>query len=268
LAPVSGIFRYYYGAAEAQPAAGLPVPFSFPHSPFLPLMEGAYFTYFTNPFESLRMDRPAYKAQAEYSHRAVTTAALGAAFTPLLAELQTAIDGFDENLADRNQSTAGGTDAYHAARLEWLAFVDDTMKDYITPKLRKLPVYADFKKFGKSKLSALRQPKLLTESKALLALYHDHQDALYPTLVKDAEKKYTALTTIDETRDTQEAKITEAALDLADDRAAIARAQRRLKAQLELKFEDEKKVYSFFDFSAATVTKSGKVKTVVVPKPA
>ena len=91
-------------------------------------MKGAYATYFDNPFESLRMDRPAYKAQAEYSLRAVTDAALGAAFTPLLAALQAAIAGFDENLTDRAQSTAGGTDAYHLARTAWLEFVDDTMK--------------------------------------------------------------------------------------------------------------------------------------------
>ncbi|MGY3089746.1 hypothetical protein ACVWYF_002794 [Hymenobacter sp. UYAg731] len=214
-------------------------------------MKGAYTTYFENPFASLRMDRPAYKAQAEYSLHAVTEAALGAAFTPLLAALATAIGGFDENLTDRNQSTAGGTDAYHLARTEWLAFVDDTMKDYVTPKLRKLPAYADFKKFGKSKLATQAQPKLLTDSKALVALYRTHQAALYPTLGAEAQKLYAALATTTETRDTQSATIDAAVLDLADDRAAIAHAQRRLKAQLELTFEKAEKVYSFFDFSKA-----------------
>ncbi|GAB3870176.1 hypothetical protein GCM10028824_18470 [Hymenobacter segetis] len=223
-------------------------------------MAAAYFTYFTNPFESLRMDRPAYKAQAEYSYRAVTEAKLGTLFAPLLADLQKAIDGFDESLTDRSQSTAGGTDAYHLARTEWLEFVDDTMKDYVTPKLRKQPVYADFKKFGKSKLSALKQPKLLTESKALLKIYHDQQSFLYPSLGDDAQKKYDALAATDETRDTQEATITDATLALADDRRAIAHAQRRLKAQLELKFEDEKKVYSFFDFAATKEGRQAKKK--------
>ena len=84
----------------------------------------------------------------------------------------------------------------------------------------------------------------------------------------DAKKRYDALTAADKTRDTQEATISDAILDLADDRAAIARAQRRLKAQLELTFEKPEKVYSFFDFSAAKVNKSGKVKIVVVPTPA
>ena len=214
-------------------------------------MQGAYSTYFDNLFLALRMARPDYKAQAQYSLLAAREAALGAAFAPLLAELETAIAGFDENLSDRNQSTAGGTDAYHLARTEFLEFVDDTLKDYITPKLRKLPVYADFKKFGKSKMAALKQPELLTQAKALLKLYLDHQAALYPTLVADAKKRYDALTAADKTRDTQEATISDAILDLADDRAAIARAQRRLKAQLELKFEDTAKVYSFFDFAKA-----------------
>jgi hypothetical protein len=214
-------------------------------------MKGTNSTYFANVFLTLRMARPEFKAQALHSLRAVREAALGAAFTPLLAELDTAIAGFDENLADSSASTAGGTGAYHQARTAWLEFVDDTLKDYVTPKLRKLPAYADFKKYGKSKLAALKQPALLTESAALLKLYAAHQGALYPTLAAEAAAKLQALTATDETRDTQEADITDARLDLADDRAAIARAQRRLKAQLELTFEDAEKVYSFFDFSAA-----------------
>ncbi len=228
-------------------------------------MQGAYSTYFDNLFLSLRMARPDYKAQAQYSLRTIRQAALGAAFTPLLAELETAIDGFDEHLTDRNQSTAGGTEAFHKARMAWLAFVDDTMKDYVTPKLRKLSVYADFKKFGKSRLAALNQPTLLTDSKLLLALYVANQAALYPTLGADAQKLYDALDAADDSRDTQDGTITDAQLALADDRAAIAHAQRRLKAQLELKFDEPEKVYSFFDFSKAKVNKSGKVKVVVVP---
>ena len=214
-------------------------------------MQGAYSTYFDNLFLSLRMARPDYKAQAQYSLRTIRQAALGAAFTPLLAELETAIAGFDENLTDRNQSTAGGTGAFHVARTAWLEFVDDTMKDYVTPKLRKLPIYADFKKYGKSRLAALPQPRLLTESKDLLALYQAQQKALYPTLGADAQKLYDALAEADKTRDEQDGTITEAQLALADDRAAIARAQRRLKAQLELKFDEPEKVFSYFDFAKA-----------------
>ncbi|MBF9222259.1 hypothetical protein [Hymenobacter ruricola] len=214
-------------------------------------MPNPYFTYFDNLFLNLRMDRPAYKAQAAYSLRAVREAAPGAAFTPLLAALETALTSFDENLADRNQSTAGGTAAFREARKKWLAFVDDTMKDYVTPKLRKLPIYADFTKYGKGKLAKLKQPKLLTESAVLLQLYHDHQGALYPDLGQDAQALYDALDAADETRDTQDSTIDDARLDLADDRQAIARAQHRLKAQLELTFDSAEKVYSFFDFSAA-----------------
>ena len=214
-------------------------------------MQGAYSTFFDNLFLTLRMGRPAYKAQAEYSLRAVREAALGAVFTPLLADLDAAIKGFDENLTDRNLSTAGGTADYRRARKAWLTFVEDTMKDYVTPKLRKLPVYDDFRKFGKSKLADLDQPTLITQSKALLALYLAQQDALYPNLVADGKALYKALLSTDETRDTQEATITDAILDLAADRAALARALRRLKAQLELTFEEPEKVYSFFDFSGA-----------------
>lgn len=223
--------------------------------PIPSLMKGAYSTYFDNLFLALRMKRPAYKAQAEYSLRAVREAGLGKTFDPLLADLETALAAFDENLASRNQSTAGGTEAYYRARAEWLAFVDDTLKDYVTPKLRKLPAYADFKKFGKSKLAALDQDELLTQSKALLELYAAQQHALYPTLAADARQKLQALTDVDESRDVQAAGTDDAILALADDRAAIARAQRRLKAQLELAFEDPAKVYSFFDFSAAKLPK-------------
>lgn len=214
-------------------------------------MQGAYSTYFDNLFLALRMGRPAYKAQAEYALRAGREADLGAAFAPLLAELETAIANFDENLTDRNQSTAGGTGAYHLARAEWLEFVDDAMKDYVTPKLRKLPVYADFKKFSKSKLAGLKQPELLPASKALTALYLAQKTALGTDLATGAKAKYAALVAADTSRDTQDADITDARLDLADDRAAIARAQRRFKAQLELTFDSAEKVYSFFDFSAA-----------------
>ena len=223
-------------------------------------MKGPYSTYFANPFRALLMSRPAYKAQAQYSLRAVTEAALGAPFAPLLAALDTAIAGFDENLADRSQSTMGGTEAFHEARAEWLEFVDDTMKDYVTPKLRKLPSYADFKKFGKGKLAALDQDTLITQARALLQLYTAHQVALYPALGADAKKRYDALVKADKTRDEQAATIGTAILDLADDRAAIAHAQRRLKAQLELSFEDPAKVYSFFDFSASKAAKKSKPK--------
>lgn len=135
------------------------------------------------------------------------------------------------------------------------------MLDHVTPKLRKLSVYADFKKYVKSKLKALDQPTLLTKSENLLKLYHDQQAALYPTLGADAQALYDALDTADETRDTQDSDIEDARLALADDRQAIARAQHRLKAQLELTFDDADKVYSFFDFSASKEARNARKKT-------
>ena len=225
-------------------------------------MQGAYFTYFENPFRTLRMGRPAFKAQGQYTHRAIAEAALGKAFDPLLAALDQALAGFDENLATRNQPTAGTTEAWRTARTEWLTFVEDTAIDYVKPKL---PAYADFKKYGKSKLAELDQDHLLTDSADLLKLYAAHQDALYPGLVADAQKKLKALGTLDDTRDRSDSTTAAAILDLGADWEAIARAQRRLKAQLELTFDDPEKVCSFFDFSKAKVNKSGKVKVVVMP---
>lgn len=224
-------------------------------------MAAPYFDYFANPFLALRMSRPAYKAQASYCHTAIEQAKLGAAFQQLLSDLQKAVDGFDANLTERGQSTAGTTGTYHAARKAWLLFVDDMLKDYVTPKLRKLPVYADFKQYSKSRLAAYAQPKLVTESQELLKLYAAQQVALgYPTLVADAASALKAVQEADYSQDAQNSSIDTARLALAGDRAAIARAQHRLKAQLELTFDDAEKVYSFFDFSAAIISKPGKRK--------
>jgi hypothetical protein len=229
-------------------------------------MPGPYSTYFDNPFAALRMARPEFKAQAQYALRAVREAGLGAAFTPLLAKLETAIADFDEKLTSRQEPTEGDTAAYRQARKEWLGFVDDTLKDYVTPKLRKLPAYADFKPFGKSRLAGLSQPELLVQSQQLLALYGQHQAALsYPTLAAEAAAKLQAVADLDASRDTQEATASATILGLEADRAGIAKAQRRLKAQLELTFDDPAKVYSFFDFSKAKVNKSGKTKVVISP---
>ena len=229
-------------------------------------MTGSYSTYFDNPFLALRMARPAFKEQAQHVARAVRDAKPGAAFDPLLTALDTAIAGFDDKLTDRVEPTAADTEAYRRARKDWLSFVDDAMKDNITPKLRKLPVYADFKKFGKSRLSELDQANLLIQSQQLLDLYAEHQTAVgRPTLAAEAAAKLKAVADLDALRDKEDATTTTLILDLATDRAAIARAQRRLKAQLELTFDDPAKVYSFFDFSQATINKSGKVKVVISP---
>jgi hypothetical protein len=133
----------------------------------------------------------------------------------------------------------------------------------VTPKLRKLPVYADFKKFGKSRLSELAQADLLIQSQQLIDLYTEHQTAAArPTLAAEAAVKLKAVADADELRDKEAAAQDTLILGLEADRTAIAKAQRRLKAQLELTFDDPAKVYSFFDFGKATINKSGKVKVV------
>ncbi len=232
-------------------------------------MKKKYFTYFENPFLALRMPRPAYKEQAQHTVRAVREANLGAALEALATALETETNGFDENLIERAAPTAGDTSAYHTARQAWLDFVEDTYIDFVKPKLRKLPVFADFRPFGKSKLDALDQAAIITKSDGLITLYTANQALMgYPTLAKDAQKKLKAMTDVDEIRDTKDAATDATILDLLGDRRAIALAQRRVKAQLELLFDDPAKVYSFFDFSAASVNKSGKVKVVTGTTPA
>ena len=219
-------------------------------------MKKKYYSYFENPFLALRMTRPAYKEQAQHLVRAVREAALGGPFEALCDALETEIGDFDENLTERQQPTAGDTAAYHVARQAWLDFVEDTYIDFVKLKLRKLPVFADFKPFGKSRLAALDQADIITRSDGLIALYTANQTLMgYPMLAQDAQAKLKAMTDVDEIRDTKDAATDATILDLLGDRKAIALAQRRVKAQLELKFDEPAKVYSFFDFSAAYMPK-------------
>ncbi|TGE29884.1 hypothetical protein [Hymenobacter metallicola] len=209
----------------------------------------AYQSYFDNFFATLPMSRTNFKALGAATHAAVQQADLGSDVTPHLTALQTALAGFDVNLTDAGESTAGGTEGFRAARKQWLAFVDDTMKDYVTPKLRKLPAYADFKKYGKSKLRALEQADLLQDSKLLLDLYTQHAAALsYPGLPAAAKAAYQQLTDADHSRSTAGAAKSQARVALSADWLKLARALRRLKAQLELRFEEPEQVYRFFDF--------------------
>jgi hypothetical protein len=210
----------------------------------------AYQTYFDNFFATLPMSRTNFKALGTGTLTTARQAGLGAEFAAHLTTLETALNGFNDNLTDADESTAGGTGAFRVARKAWLEFVDDTMKDYVTPRLRKLPVYADFKKYGKSKLAALDQPALLQDSKLLLDLYTQHAAALgQPTLPTEAQAAYQQLATADTARDTTGAAISEARVALSADWLTLARALYRLKAQLELTYDDPKQVYRFFDFS-------------------
>ena len=206
---------------------------------------------FENPFRTLPVSRVNFKALAQSALRTAQQAGLPATFTPTLSSLSTHIDSFDENLTERLDPTAGTTEAFRRARKAWLAFVDDTMKDYVTPRLRKDPAYADFGKFTRSKLRVLPQDELLADSKPLLGLYADHAAALgAPTLVADAQAAYDAMETADAGRDHKAAALDTAALALAGDRDEIATDLFALKNQLHLRFpHDSDKVYSFFDFS-------------------
>jgi|GEM_PF-1749362 len=226
----------------------------------------AYESYFENFFATLPISRVNFKALGTSTLTTVKQADLGSELTPHLTALQAALDDFDENLTDANEATAGDTLAFRTARTAWLTFVDDTMKDHVTPKLRKQPAYADFKKYGKSKLSHLPQPELLQDSKLLLNLYAEHAAALgAPTLLAAAQAAYQAVVAASETRDTTAASISQARVALPADWLALARALRRLKAQLELRFDEAADVYRFFDFSK--VNKPGRALKNLKPIP-
>ena len=81
-------------------------------------MKGAYSTYFDNLFLALRMARPDFKAQAQYALRAGHEANLGKTFDPLLADLETAINGFDEEYTGWGigEDSDMGTRLYHLGR--------------------------------------------------------------------------------------------------------------------------------------------------------
>ncbi|MCB2408422.1 hypothetical protein [Hymenobacter lucidus] len=231
----------------------------------------AYQIYFDNFFATLPMSRTNFKALGTATHLVVQQADLGAEFTAHLTALQAALDGFDENLQDADESTTGGTVAFRAARKQWLEFVDDAMKDYVTPKLRKLPAYADFKKYGKSKLSVLEQADLLQDSKLLLDLYTTHAAALgQPSLPAAARAAYQQLAAAHETRGTAGAAISQARVALSTDWLTLARALRRLKAQLELRYDEPAQVYRFFDFGKTynASKKAAKAKSKASAAPA
>jgi hypothetical protein len=222
----------------------------------------AYQSYFDNFFATLPMSRSNFKAMGTGALTKGRNANLGAVFTPILAELETSLDNFDENLREATESTSGDTLKFGEARLKWLDFVDDTMKDYVTPKLRKLPIYADFKKYTKTKLARRDQTRLLDDSGLLLDLYAEHAAALgYPTLPTVAGQAFQPLQQADQDRTEGEDDINKGRIHLAEDWVAVARALRRFKAQLELKFDNPKEVYSFFNFGATRVAKRpGKTK--------
>ncbi|GAB3832391.1 hypothetical protein [Hymenobacter jeollabukensis] len=223
----------------------------------------AYQSYFDNFFASLPISRANFKELGASTLRTLREAKLGAAFDPHEDALQAALNGFDGSLLDADESTTGDTEAFRTARRQWLTFVDDTMKDYVTPKLRKLPVYADFKKYQKTKLSQLPQVELLQQSKQLLELYQAYAATMkYPELPAEADAVYQQLAQAHAERDTNEATIGKARVALSGDWLALARALRRLKAQLELRFEEPAEVYRFFDFGrvnkGASVRKAAK----------
>ncbi|GAB2958603.1 hypothetical protein GCM10027048_27060 [Hymenobacter coalescens] len=213
----------------------------------------AYPRYFDHFFATQRISRFRFRALGNYALTQLREANLSAAFAPHAAELQAALNGFEPDLLRGiAHAPAGGTTAFRVARKQWLAFVDDAMKDYVTPRLRKLPVYAEFRQYRKSRLRALDHTTLLLHSRTLLNLYESHQAALHAEdLCADAQRLFRRLAHADESRTIAEAISDQARMARSADWLALARALRRFKAQLELHFDDPAEVYRFFDLTAA-----------------
>lgn len=221
----------------------------------------AYESYFDNFFLNLPMSRVNFKKLGTDASASVKQLGLGKLFDGLTAEVDAAANDLDTSIGESGTSTKGGTEAFRTMRKAWLLFVDDVMKDSVTPKLRKLPAYADFKQYSKSKLAVLPQPRLLQESKNLLRLYGEHQAALgRPTLQADAQAAYQRLADTDEARVQTNAAIDGAVVAAAQDWVRLARALRRLKGLLEYTFDDPADVYRHFDFAKARGTKSKAAK--------
>lgn len=227
---------------------------------------GAYFTYFLNFFLSLAISRPNFRGLAQYTRDALKGAGLGPLFEPFIQDLDVAIAGFDVNLTERNDPTAGSTEAFRQARKAWLTFVFEQQMKVVNAALFGQPALKDFRQFTRGKLSGLGQETLLTHSDALVQLYTDNATALQPfyavhnptpagqppvTLVEKAKALVKTLREAHSTRNQADAAIDTSIQELAKDWVALARALNRAKAMLELTFDDPKQVYVFFDFSKA-----------------
>lgn len=229
-----------------------------------------YFSYFLNFFLTLVISRPNFRALAQYTRDALKGAGLGPLFDPFIQDLDTAIAGFDVNLIQREDPTAGDTEAFRQARAQWLHFVLEVQVKVVNPAMFGKTALKDFRKFTHGKLAALDQDELPILSDALVVLLGDHQAVLQPlyaahfptpagqqpqTLVAKATELVTSVRDADSARDQAFATVDTTIQNLAKDWVALARALNRAKAMLELTFDDPKDVYRFFDFSKAKTTK-------------
>ncbi|MBC7448903.1 MAG: hypothetical protein H7330_12675 [Hymenobacteraceae bacterium] len=236
-----------------------------------------YFSYFQNAFLTLVISRPNFRGLAQYTLDAVrqgrATGRLGAEFDPLVVGLTDAIARFDHNLLQRNDPTAGNTEAFRQARAAWLAFVLEQQERVVKGALFGQAALKDFRPLTHNKLRVLGQETLLTKSDVLVKLYADYAATLQPlyavfnpplagepvvTLAKRAAALVKGLRAADSVRDQGDAQIHTSIKALATDWVALAVALRRVKGQLEVVFDTDQEVYDFFDFSKAKSPRSAR----------
>lgn len=233
-----------------------------------------YFSYFQNAFLTLDISRPNFRGLAQYTLDAVRQALTAGRFGPdheslaakLADNLETAISKFDTSLGQRNDPTAGDTEAFRQARQQWLDFVQAQQLQVVNPALFGKPALKDFRGLTHGKLGRLGQETLLTRSAALVVLYQTHAAALQPLyalhnagqppLADRAAALVQTMRAVQQMRNQELAEIDASIQLLAADWVAVALALRRIKGLLEMVFDTDHEVYVFFDFSKARSPKA------------
>jgi hypothetical protein len=215
----------------------------------------AYRSMFDQFFLSLPISRPGFATMGQKLYDGVNAAALGGAFPAALAGLKAALGGFDVKLTIRETSTADDTEAQRLVRKAIADFVDDTMIDFVKPKLRRLPALKQYKGLTRSAFRRLGHKEVQTQLDVFRALLADHAGPLGTTApAEQAAALLVQWKNATKARTESEQTIDDSILDLAQDWVLVAQAMRRIQLLLLLEFlEDadggEARAYSYFDFS-------------------
>lgn len=223
----------------------------------------AYRSSFDQLFLHLPISRSGFAQMGQHLYDGVSAAALGGEIPAALAQLQSALAGFDLNLTVRNTSTADDTEAQRRVRQAIATFVDDTLIDFVRPKLRRLPALKQFKGLTRTAFRRIPQQELLPQLDVFRALLAEHAGALgspAPATQAAALLAEWAAATKGRTEGAQ--TIDDSILALSADWVLVAQAMRRLQLLLLLAFLDdadggEARAYSYFDFTG-TRSRAGK----------
>lgn len=215
----------------------------------------AYRSMFDQFFLTLPISREGFATMGQKLYDGVKAAGLGGAFPAALAKLKTALDGFDVNLTVRGTSTADDTEAQRLVRQAIATFVDDTLIDYVKPKLRRLPALKQFKGLTRSAFRRLEHKDVLTQLDIFKGLLTTHAGPLGSTEPATAAGALlTQWKNATKERTEGEQTIDDSIVALAGDWVLVAQAMRRIQLLLLLEFIEEADggeahAYSYFDFS-------------------